>query len=233
MTTWPLIAVLALGGLSASQDQKDPSELLQKLSEELRKAIKTAGKDLDVRQRLTKLAKSTFDKDLASAPAPASPKGAWDYQSDFLDHLATADTHFRADTDKLERALWIAACKAAYTKQLSSAKEAAAGADVPAPDQVYYDLTQAVASVFKRFARGSTEYDQAGYAGAKQAFGMLLPKSKTAQGDPKVLYTKWLSDIDRVYPLTTDDQKKQNTLPNQLLKAASKSALDRMLAAPK
>ncbi len=234
MTTIGLLAALVVCGSPSAPDAKDPGELLQTLSEELRKAIKTAGKDLDVRQKLTKLAKSTFDKDLASAPASKTPKSAWDYHADLLDRLAMADTHFRDERDKAERTIWIAACKAAYARELTSCKEVApGGAEAPATDQVYYDLTQAVAKVSKRFARGGEEYDVVGYAAAKQAFGALVGKSKAAQGDPKLLYTKWLLDIDRIYSLSTDDQKKQNTVPNQLLKAAAKTALDRMLAAPK
>jgi hypothetical protein len=234
MTTFGMLVSLTLWDCPAPQDQKDPGELLQTLSQELRRAIKTAGKDLDVRLRLTKLAKATFDKDLASAPASKTPKSAWEYHAEFLERLAVADTHFRGDPDKAERAIWIVACKAAYTRELASCKETSlAGAEAPATDQVYYDLNQAVAKVAKRFAQGADDYDKAGYDGARQAFVALVGKSKAPQADPKLLYTKWLSDTDRLYPLSTDDQKKQNTTPNQILKTASKTALDRMLAAPK
>lgn len=215
------------------QDSQDPADLLQKLSADLRSAINTAAKDLDVRQRLTKLAKATFDKDVASA-VPKTPKGAWEFHSEFLEHVALADTHFRGERDKAERILWIAACKGAYARQLTASKELAAGAaELPPVDQVYYDLTQAVARVAKKFARGADEYDKAGYDAAKQAFGLLVPKARAPQGDPKSLYAKWLIEIDRVYSLTTDDQKKQNSTPNAMLKAAAKVALDRALAAPK
>jgi hypothetical protein len=42
-----------------------------------------------------------------------------------------------------------------------------------------------------------------------------------------------LIEIDRVYPLGTDEQKAANQERNQLLKAAAKNAYDRARTAPK
>lgn len=215
---------------SRAQDAKDPADVLRSFEEELRKAVVTAAKNKDLRQKLGKLAKATFDKDITTA-VPKAPRGAWEYHADLLDRLAVADVHFRHDDDKAERTLWFAACKAAFTRQLAACKENAPGAEPPATEQVYYDLKQTVAKVAKRFTAAATDYDRVGYEAAREAFTALNAKSKSGAGDPKADYTKNLTEIDKLYSMTTDDQKKANTLPSQVLKTAAKSSLDRASAA--
>jgi hypothetical protein len=203
------------------------------LEEDLRKAIKTGGKDKDVRDKLTKLAKATFDRAIGSS-TPKSAKSVWEYQAEFLEHIALADAQFRAEADKAERTIWIASCKAVFSRQTATSKESGlADAAWPTVEDVYYELKQAVSRVEKRFGRDAGEYDKAGYDAAKQAFAYVIAKARAPGGDPKSLYAKWLVEIDQVYPLTSDEQKKLNTQKNQLLKTAAKNALDRALAAPK
>ena len=214
---------------SAVQDAKDPAEVLRAFEEELRKAVVTAAKDKDLRQKLGKLAKTTFDKEITSS-VPKAPKGAWEYHADLLDRLAIADVHFRHDDDKAERTLWFAACKASFTRELAACKENAPGAEAPTTEQVYYDLKQTVGKVAKRFTAGSTDYDKVGYDAARDAFKALNAKAKAPAGDPKAAYTKQLMEIDKVYPLNTDDQKKSNTQPSQILKTAAKASLDRAMS---
>lgn len=216
----------------APQESKDPTEVLRTLEEDLRKAITNSGKNKDTRKKLTALAKSSFDADIR-ASAPKVPKGVWEYHDDFLDRLAVADVHFRHEDDKPERAIWFAGCRSAFSRQIAGSKEAAPGAETPTTDQLYLDLRDAVAKVGKRFAPGAVDYDKAGYEAAREAFSSLVQKARAPGGDPKLAYAKALSDIDRVYPMNTEDQKKANTLRHQMLKTAAKAALDRALVAPK
>jgi hypothetical protein len=225
--------IILISGTFEPQDSKDPADVLRSFEEELRKAVISAAKDKDLRQKLGKIAKATFDKDIAQAVSK-SAKSAWEYHGDFLDRIALADVHFKHDDDKAERTLWFAACKAVFTKQLAGCKEAVPGAtDLPSTEQVYYDLKQAIGRVAKRFVAGATDYDRAGYEAAREAFTALNAKARAPATDPKASYTKQLIEIDRLYPLGTDEQKKANAQPSQILKAAAKSSLDRSAVAPK
>jgi hypothetical protein len=233
MAVRALIELLLLASCTGPQDPKDPTEVLRSLEEDLRKAVKTGGKDKDVRDKLTKLAKTTFDRAIGTS-SPKGAKSIWEYHSEFLEHIALADTHFRAEPDKAERTIWIASCKTVFSRQATTSKESGlADAVCPTVEDVYYDLKQAVSKVEKKFGRDAGEYDKAGYDAAKQAFASVIARARAPGGDPKSLYTKWLVEIDQVYPLTSDEQKKLNTQKNQLLKTAAKTALDRALAAPK
>lgn len=235
-----LIGILALrvGWLATppalrNQDPKEPRDVLLSFQDELKKAITTGGKNKDIRTKLTKIAQQSFSKDIASA-SPKVPKGAWEYVHEFVDNVAKADPVFKAEEDKAERALWFTACKAAYARELSNCKETdLAAADSPKADDVYYELTKEVTSIQKRFAKDAADFDKASYDAAKQAYTLLIGRARAPQGDPKPLYTKWLIDIDKNYPMTTEEQKKQLGPINALLKAAAKSAYDRALSAPK
>jgi hypothetical protein len=229
-----MIVVMVWGlFVPGTQSPKDPTDVLRTLEEDLRKAIKTAAKDKDVRDKLGKVAKATFDRDITGA-APKVPKSAWEYQAEFLEHLAVAETYFKNDADKIERSYWTAACKTALTRQLLGCREAGLSEkDLPATDEVYYELKQAVARVEKRFTSTATEYEKAGYDSGKQVFTSLIARARAPKEDPKDLYAKWLVEIDRIYPTATDDQKRVNTPKAQLLKTSAKAALDRSLAASK
>lgn len=229
MKTWTLLLALFP---AAVQESKDPAEVLRTLEEDLRKAITNSGKNKDTRKKLTALAKSSFDGDIR-ASAPKVPKGVWEYHDDFLGRLAVADVHFRHEDDRAERTIWFAGCRSAFSRQIAGSKEAAAGVEAPSTDQLYLDFRDAVAKVGKRFAPGAVDYDKAGYEAAREAFNALIQKARAPGGDPKLAYAKALSDIDRVYPINTDDLKKANTQRHQMLTAAAKAVLDRALTAPK
>lgn len=229
----PLLAEGSSRDGAWTQDKKEPYEVLQSFQDDLKKNVRTAGKDKDVRTKMNKFSQETFNRDIAST-TPKTPKGAWEYVHGFVDNVARADVFFKGDEDKAERTLWLAACKTAFARELANSKEGGlAQDDLPRADDVYNDLVKEVASIQKRFAKGATEYDKASYDAAKQAFTYLLGRARAPQGDPQALYTKWLIEIDKNYPTSTEDQKRDLGPINALLKTAAKSAVDRARAAPK
>jgi len=106
------------------------------------------------------------------------------------------------------------------------------GAQIPTAEEVYDDARRAVGNVEGAFAGEAQEYDKAGYEAAKQAFMVMVNRARRPRGDPQDLYLKQLVEIDRYYPLRTEEQRKANSYRNQLLKTCAKAVLDRYPKAP-
>lgn len=226
----PFLPILLCLSAAQAPPAKDPVHLLKTLHEDLRKAARSSP---DVRDKLRKAAKDVFDKELA-ASAPKTPRPAWDLFADHLDRLADAD-RFPAKTDKAERDLWIASCKAALTRLLAQSKEAkAADAEMPTTTQMFNEAVNAAGDIKDRFgADGLDDLRSAAIDALNATYRGLLRRARAPSGDPKTQYAAQLVKIDQKFPIDGDAEKKANNRTNSLLKDAAKSALDRALAGTK
>lgn len=231
----PIAWALAWGLSSAGPlEEKTPQEVLSQLERDLREAIKTGLKNKDIRSKLSKAAQERFARELASSAAPKSPKSVWEYAADHLDNLATAETFFKEADDKAERTLWFGACRSTFERLKSASKETSLPAkDLPTTEKAYDDLVDAVGKVERRFTKQATDLRKEALGVSRQAFNLAIASARAPSGSSEAWYTKQLIEIDRVYPIGTDEQKAANQERNQLLKAAAKNAYDRARTAPK
>lgn len=215
---------LALGLFAAEWlEEKTPQEVLGQLEHDLREAIKTGLKNKDVRSKLSKAAQERFARDLGSSAAPKIPKSVWEYASDHLDNLATAETFFKEADDKAERTLWLAACRSTFERLKTASKETSLpGKDLPTTEKAYEDLVDAVGRVERRFTKQAADLRKEALGVSRQAFSLGIASARAPTGSQEAWYTKQLIEIDRVYPLNTDEQKTANQERNQLLKTAPK-----------
>jgi len=208
---------------------KDPEEVLTTYLGDLEKAIKnTTSKNPQDRSKLEQAAKLGFDREL-TASTPAVPKPVWDYLSKHLDNLRLGDKKFPEEPYKAERALWISACKAVFTKEIGRAKEAEAA---PSTDQVFESLFDAVREIDKMFPLAQ-DLRTDGLTSAKVIYNQLLGKALPTTKDAKLLYTERLARIDKTFSVTNDKEKTSNTESSNLLKAAAKAMFEKDLAAGK
>ncbi len=221
------VMALALGVCAQSVDTA-----LSDFLGELGKAMKQYPKDAELRGKLTGVAKTKFDTALKDATQMEKP--GWDFLSDMLNDLSTADKKFGTEGSKAERTLWVAACKNAFTRRLTFAKEKELTGDEAArTDKVFSDLFDGVGKAKKRFGDTSIDLRSAGYQAAKDIFTVLLKNARASEREPSTVYAEQLTRIDKSFPIVTETEKKGNSEPNGVLKTAAKSALDRAIAANK
>ncbi len=220
-----------LSGESSLIQEKTISDVLFDFSKDLREAINATGvKDKDTRSRLSKAAQEKFNRNISSAGDTKNQKPTWDYLDEYLDDISMADKHFREAADKVERGMWLTACKQAFQRRRAASKEPD---PVPTTDKVYRDLNDALGKIEKRFTPAAAEFRAASYTVAKEAFTALIGSAKSPAGDQEAWYTRELQDVDRLYPTRTDDDRKKFAVRNQLLKSCAKVAFDRARVAPK
>ena len=169
------------------------------------------------------------------AACSLAPRPVWSLFDDHLDNLADAD-RFPVKTDKAERDLWIAACRAALNRQLAHSKESkGTDAEMPTTAQVFNEAIDAAGDVKSRFGgEGLEDLRVAAIDGLNQAFRSLIRRARPpSSGDPKSQYASHLAKIDQRFPVAGDADKKANLRANSLLKDVAKAALDRALAVTK
>lgn len=219
------LALAAMMVSFLSSQSKDPEDVLTTYLGDLEKAIKnTSTKNPQDRTKLEQAAKLAFDRDL-TASTPAVPKLIWDYLSKHLDSLRQGDKKFPEETYKAERGLWINACKAVFTKEISRPKEPE---NPPTTEQLFESLFDQVREVDKMFPL-ALDLRTDGISSARLIYGQLLPKATPTTKDAKVLYTERLARIDKTFPVISDKDKNSNTESCAVLKAAAKNLFDKDL----
>jgi len=208
-----------------SLQAKDPEDVLTTYLSDLEKAVKnTTAKNLQDRAKLEQAAKLAFDRDLAGT-SPSVPKPAWDYLHKHLDNLRLGDKKFPEDGSKAERALWIVACKAVFTRELARCKEPEAA---PSTEQLFESLFDAVREVDKMFPLAQ-DLRSDGIGSARVIYNQTLGKATPTSKDAKLLYTERLSRIDKTFPVTSDKEKSSNTESCAVLKTAAKTLFEKDL----
>ncbi len=227
----PFLSVLFALSSAQAAGPKDPGSLLKTLYDDLRKSSRSVG---ETRERLRKAAKDVFDRELATS-VPRTPRPVWSLFEDHLDNLADAD-RFPVKTDKAERDLWVASCRAALGRQLAHSKESkGTDAEMPTPVQAFNDAMDAAGDVKTLFGQeGLEELRSTAIDGLNQAFRSLIRRARPpSSGDPKSQYASQLAKIDQKFPVAGDTEKKANLRANSLLKDVAKAALDRALSGTK
>jgi hypothetical protein len=207
-----------------SVQAKDPEDVLTVYLSDLEKAVKnTSAKNPTDRTKLEQAAKLAFDREL-TASTPAVPKAPWDYLNKHLDNLRLGDKKFPEEPWKAERALWRAACKAVFQKELKNAKEASS----LSTEQLFESSFDGVRDVDKMFPLAQ-DLRTDGTASVRAIFTQLLPTTTPTTKDAKLLYTERLARIDKTFPAGSDKEKSVNGESCTMLKTMAKSLFDRDL----
>jgi hypothetical protein len=225
------ISVLLLGGL---QEGKDPQDVLNTYLSDIDKANKstTGGAKLGVnapdRQRLLSAAKTSFDREAATA-SPKVPKQIWDYHTKYLENLVKADKLFSKEDLRPERTNWLTACKTTLQRNITRAKDP----ETPySTDQIFESMIDAVSLTKKSFTTENVaDLRTAGFAGVKTISQMLTGKGSVPPGrDAKQHYTERLARIDKAFPVGNENDKMGNQEGQTVLKVGAKALFDRELA---
>jgi hypothetical protein len=184
----------------ATQDPKDPQDVLQEFGSEIQKAIRTAPKDPSTRDKLTRAAKVAFDQDLRTAVVKV-PKARWDYHYQLMEHLVTAEKKYTDENVKTERGLWITACKLVFNFECIHAKDPD---QAPTTEEAFEELWTAAGKVRKDFpSENGADLRKVSYLSSKQVFNDRLKVARHPPKDPQSCYAEELIKIDKFYPLPT------------------------------
>ena len=121
------------------------------------------------------------------------------------------------------RALWIVACKAVFTREITHCKEPEAA---PSTEQLFESLFDAVREVDKMFPLAQ-DLRSDGIGSARVIYNQTLGKATPTSKDAKLLYTERLSRIDKTFPVTSDKEKSSNTESCAVLKTAAKTLFEK------
>lgn len=205
---------------------KDPQELFEQFEKQLAKA--TLNTKPGQREKARVELRDSFEREIGRTSVK-TPKGAWDYFSDYVSRLAFAEREFGGNDEGPEREIYLTACQSLLTRQIAQCAESKLPADQqPTTSELFNDCVEGVTRIKTRFTQEKS-YDlaKAGYAGVNQVFQSLLRKSNRPKNDPKSLYTSHLDLVNTRFLLTREMDRAQNEPAHRLLRDIAKACLDR------